>query len=144
MSNGFWAYGTIVQFGDGGSPEAFTAVAELLDTGPIKATRDSIDMTNHQTPDGYEDILPTIKRSSMASLSCNWIPDDPSQDGATGLASIFDSGRRTNFKVLLPDTGTSEVDFAAYVMSTGPDGLPVTGAGKVAFALKPVGKITWP
>lgn len=144
MTAGFWAFGTIIQFGDGNSPEAFTAIAELNDIGAISAARDWIDMTNHDSPDGYEEGFGGIKRSPMVTVPCNWIPAHPSQDGLTGMASLFDSGRTVNFQVLLPDVGTSEVDFAGLVMKTGPTALPVNGGAKAAFDIKPTGKITWP
>lgn len=143
-TQGFWAFGTTIQYGDGNTPEAFTAIAELLDiTGP-SSTRDWIDMTNHQSTDGYEDGLGGIKRSPMMTLPCNWIPDDASHDGLTGMASLFDSGRRANFQVLLPDSGTSMITFTGLAMKTGPTNLPVNGGAKAGFDIKPVGKITWP
>lgn len=143
MSDGFWAYGSLLQMGDGNTPENFTTVAEVLDFATPAATRDRIDMTNHSSPGGYEDKIPTLKRTGDVTFDVNWIPSDPTHDNATGLTSKYDSGDLVNWRIIASDEDQSEVLFAGYVMGfTGR--LPVNGGGRGSVTIMPTGVVTWP
>lgn len=136
MSDGFWAYGLVMDV-EG------TEVAEVLDVRGPEAMRDTIDMTNHQSPNGYEDIKPTIKRSGNLTFDCNYIPADPSHAGATGLPAHFDAGTQVTVTLTMADTGSSVISFEAYVLGITPTN-PVNGAGRISITMKPVGVIDWP
>ena len=136
MSAGFWAYGLVLDING-------TDVAEVLDVRGPEATRDTLDMTNHQSPGGYEDILPTIKRSGNLTFTCNYIPTDPSHAAATGLPLHYNNGTRVTVTMTLANTGASVVSFQAYVTGITMQN-PVNGAGRLDITMKPVGVITYP
>lgn len=141
MSDGFWAYGSQLQMGDGLG--GFTTIAEVLDFATPAATRDRIDMTNHSSPGGYEDKKATLKRTGDINFEVNWIPGHATQNNATGITGKYDSGEELPWKIICADDDNSEVDFNAVVMGfTGR--LPVNGAGRGAVALMPTGVVTWP
>lgn len=140
-SQAFWAYGSQLQLGDGLG--GFTTIAEVLDFSTPKATRDRVDVTNHSSPNGYEEKKPTLKRTADISYQVNWLPTDPTQDNTTGLTSLYDSGELRPWRIVLADDAASEVGFDAFVM--GFDGaLPVNGVGKGNVTLMPTGVVVWP
>ena len=49
------AYGSKFKIGDGESSEAFTELAEVLEITNGGMSRDSIEVTNHASADGYKE-----------------------------------------------------------------------------------------
>jgi hypothetical protein len=94
------AFGTLLQRGDGGAPEAFTTIAELSNVdGPI--TRDEIDGTHHTSPGAWRQFKPGLK-SMEITFEGNYLPSDPTHNAANGLLKDFDSGVIKNYRILWP------------------------------------------
>src|SRR5690242_9194371 len=108
-----WAFGTALQIGDGLG--GFTTIAEVMDFPFPQLKRDEKDVTNHSSPDGYEEIIMTLKRTGDLTFPVNYLPTDPTQDAATGLISLYNSGVRTPFKIVMVDDVASEWTFDAFV-----------------------------
>jgi len=132
------SFGTFLQMGDGGAPEAFTTIAEVGDIAGPAVSRDTEEVTNHSSPDGYEEFINTIKRSGEVSFPINFIPDNPTHDQATGLLGVLDTGVLKNWRLLLSTTGR-RWQFAALV--TNFEGAsPVVGKQSADVTLKISGK----
>jgi hypothetical protein len=66
-----------------------TTIAEVKDIkGPALKT-DIVDVTNQSSPDGYEEKIPTLKRSGAVTFQCHFIPTDGTHDGSTGLLKAY-------------------------------------------------------
>ena len=99
------AFGTLLKRGDGGSPEAFTTIAELSNVdGPI--TRDEIDGTHHSSPGAWRQWKPGLK-SMEITFEGNYLPTDPTHDAATGLLADFDAGSIKNYRIEWPIGGVT-------------------------------------
>lgn len=105
-----WGYGTLLQMNTGGG---MTTIAEVFDIPVPQMQRDQVDVTNHSSPDGYEEFIMTIKRSGEVTFKTNFFRD-PTQDEATGLISLFNNGVLTPFQVILAG-GLGTWSFSAYV-----------------------------
>ena len=135
------SFGTLLQIGDGGSPENFTTIAEVRDiTGPQR-TRNTIDVTNHSSPNGYEEFVMAIKRSGQMTFEVNFLgTTNATQDASTGLWADYENGTKSNWKMVLPSSyGT--ISFAAYVMGI-ENKAPVDGALTANITLKITGVVT--
>lgn len=99
------SFGTFLQVGDGGSPESFTTIAEVGDISGPAVSRDTEEVTNHSSPNGYEEFITTIKRSGEVTFPINFIPDHPTHDQSTGVLGWIDDGLLRNFRILLSTTG---------------------------------------
>ena len=108
------SFGTFLQMGDGGAPENYTTIAEVGDISGPAVSRDTEEVTNHSSPDGYEEFITTIKRSGEVTFPINFIPDNPTHDQSTGLLGVLDSGVLKNWRLLLSTTGR-RWQFAALV-----------------------------
>ncbi len=137
----FWAYGSQLQLGDGLG--GYTTIASVLDFMTPQATRDRVDFTNHSSPNGYKEKMPTLKDAGDLTFDVNWIPTHATQDNSTGLTSLYDSGEERPWKEVLTDEETSEVLFDGFVMGFR-GALPVNGVGKASITVMPTGTITWP
>lgn len=138
-SAAFNSFGTLLQMGDGATPENFTTVAEVLDIIGFGYTRATHDVTSHSSTSGYEEmILSGVKRSKQFSVPHNLLPKDPTQDMVTGVLSKFDQGTKVNWRLTMPNAGNSRWAFAAYIMDF-LERLPVDGPARGEVALKPTG-----
>lgn len=132
------SFGTFLQMGDGGAPEAFTTIAEVGDISGPAVSRDTEEVTNHSSPDGYEEFITTIKRSGEVTFPINFIPDHPTHDQSTGLLGVLDTGVLKNWRLLLSTTGR-RWQFAALVTNF-EGGSPVVGKQGADVTLKISGK----
>jgi predicted secreted protein len=130
-------YQTLLQRGDGGSPEGFTTIAEVLDISGPSSSVDTIEVTNMDSPNNYKEYIAGLLDGGEVSFDCNF----------TNVASqtniIADHQNRTlrNFKMVLPLAGNPAWTFAGYV--TGFDNSqPVQDKITASFTIKITGKPT--
>lgn len=137
-SNSFWAYGSVLQLGNGATPEVFTNIAEITSLTPPKAKRDSDEVSNYASPDAYREFIPTWRDGGEVAVEANWLPNDATQDENTGILANFNDNVNHNWKILLPNS-IATIAFAGHVVAFEPD-LPLDGHGKLAFTIKVSGK----
>ncbi len=139
MPAAFAGYGTLLQMGDGATPtEVFTTIAGVKDISGPSTSRDLEDVTSHSSEDGYEEHVPTIKRSGEVSFDLNWNPDDPTHDDVTGLGARTQDDEPSNFRLVYPRLAKRWA-FAGYV--TGFEtSAPVGGIIGASVSIKITGK----
>ena len=131
---------TLIQLGDGASPEVFTTIGEVVSFGALGQRNDLIEVTHLLStakeyigglPDGVE--IPVV---------CNYIPTNTQQ---VAMIAKVASGLSANFKYKLPSGGGSlTFSFAALVLGWNlPETTPNT-ATHVEFTLKITGSISGP
>lgn len=142
MTDATIGLGTILAYGDGGSPETFRTLAEVTDlTGP-GMSRETPDATHMLSPDGYREFLGGLKDGGELTVECNHLPNDASQDSSTGVLALFESGDKRTWRITFPTTPTVIWEMDAVVSAFEPSfplddklGLSVTlkVSGKPAF-----------
>ena len=85
LSNAFSGFGTRLQMGDGGGPEVFTDVAEVVEVNPPGLTSDTIDVTHHLSPLAFREFIASLSSAGTISITVNYIPSNPTHDATTGL-----------------------------------------------------------
>ena len=106
LSNAFSGFGTRLQMGDGGGPEVFTDVAEVVEVNPPGLTSDTIDVTHHLSPLAFREFIASLSSAGTISITVNYIPSNPTHDATTGLHAAAISKVRKNWKIILPFAGT--------------------------------------
>lgn len=106
---GIDAFGTTWALGNGdGPPETFTAVADVTSIDVLDASAETLDVTAHDSPNGWREFVGGLKDGGELSMELNY---DPAAHG-----TIFSSlGEEQNMKITLPDSGAAEVTFAGIV-----------------------------
>ena len=133
MTQAVSSNGTLLKMGDGGSPEAFTTIAEVLDiTGPqLEAGTEEV---TNQDSAGWREYIVTLLSGGEVSFDVNWF-NDVTQGFDTGLmdfrvAPFADVARQGTWFV---DTGLEfRLSIASMVtvsLSTGRD----LKAGRTVF-----------
>jgi predicted secreted protein len=141
MSNAFWVYGSKLKLGDGGTPtEVFTSIAEVIDLTPPALSRDSIDVTNQDTTNGWREKIPGFRDGGEVTFNCNWLPTNATHDATTGLLSTFNDNDLHNWQIVLPDAVTV-VAFAGFLTGFEPD-LPLEEQGQLSITITVSGPVT--
>lgn len=142
MSDAFWAFGSLLKLGDDGTTETFTTIAELTDINGPSRSKDTIDVTSHDSVDGFREFLAGLKDNGEVGMSGNWVPGDATQDETTGILAAFEDDELHNFELAVPndDTGIT-LSFAAIVMDHNVS-LPMAEQGQFEATIKISGKIS--
>ncbi len=131
-------FGTLLKAGDGVGPETFTTILENISLAGPPLTRETVDATNHESPDGYREFLPSLADGGEVSGEGNLIMDTTQ----TNLLTDHQNGTLRNFELLVPLKGGSKKwSFAAYVTQFEAS-YPIDDKMTYAFSLKVTGKPT--
>lgn len=117
MSNAISGPGFLLQMGaQAGNSGSFTTVAEVKDiTGPA-VSLDVVDVTNQDSPGGFEEIIPSIRRAGDVDFDVNFDPASGTHDGATGLLFLAKTKTKRGWRLLLNDPDDSYLAFDGYVV----------------------------
>lgn len=135
------SFATLLKMGDGGSPEAFTTVGELLDIKGPELEADTEDITNHSSTEGWEEVLPTILKGGEVTFDVNHMPEHATHNLATGMLKDLVGRTKRNWRLTFPNTGATSWTFPAYVTGFSPSD-PVKGIMKASIKLRISGKPT--
>jgi len=139
VSNAKTAIGTQVKRGDGGAPETFTKIAEVRSVKGPSQDVSIIDVSNFDSPSGYEEYAIGLKKGAALSCTANLIPQDPVYKS---LLADYESRRIGNYQVVLPDASLTTASFTAFVAKLDRS-LDVKAAMGVTIDLQITGAITW-
>ena len=139
-SSAFWAYGSTLQLGDAAGA-VFTDVAEITKLTPLKMKRDSILLTSHQSPDGYDEKIPGMRDAGAVAVEANWLPSSATQNSTTGVLATFNDNLNHYWRVVLPGSILT-IGLYGHVSEFGGD-LPIKEQGLLTFSVELSGKPTF-
>lgn len=114
MSDAVRAYGTLLQREDGAT---FTTIAELTDISGPSLEADELDVTSHDSPNGYREYIQGLKDAGEVSIEGNFLPGNATQET---LLADYESGDVVNYQIVFPDAGSTTWGFAAFVTAFEP------------------------
>lgn len=128
-------HGTLFKIGNGASPEVFTTVAEVTAITPPQMSRDSVDASHNESPDGWREFIGGLKDGGEVELTLNWVPGS----ATTILLMQEIAADAGNKQVVFPN---GEIfSFAALCTNIGPEA-PVDGKMEASVTYKVTGKPT--
>lgn len=141
MSQAIIGTGILIKAGDGGAPEVFVAVAEIVTLKPPQLSRNEIDVSSHN--EGQESKILGMLRKGQVTGTLNWVPSDPTHSDLTGgiLADILGNVKR-NWRIVFPPLGLPHWTFPGRVQLFDPQEVTTDAALQVAFAMTIDGAIT--
>lgn len=110
---GLDAFGTSLSRGDGESAETFTAIAHVTNVGGPSTSRSTLDVTAHDSADGWMEFVGSLKDGGDVSIDINYRPVDHDT-----IVDDYDDIEPRNYKIAFPDG--SEITFAAILTSFEP------------------------
>lgn len=129
--------GTLLQIGDGGGPEVFTTMAEVLSISGPNETRETLDVTNMDSPNNTREKILALKDSGSVTFDMNFLGTNAQQNQ---LKTDMDAGTLRNFKIVMPGT-VRTFAFAALVTELSKD-FPVDSQITASVTLEISGPVT--
>jgi predicted secreted protein len=117
-----------------------TAIAQIQDIEGPDLSTDTDEITNHDSPDGVEEFLVTIKRTGEVTFPLVFNGADASHDPDTGLLKAWEDRSLDDYVMTFPDS--SAWTFAAYVTGFSM-AAPVDGHLSADVTLRPSGAPTY-
>jgi predicted secreted protein len=125
-------FGTQYQRGDGGSPEVFTALASVTNISGPGLSRETLDVSAHDSPEQWTEHIGSMKDGGEVSLDLNYDPavhDD--------LVADLDDDEPRNYRLVFPVSPAVTWSFAAIMTGFEPsapydDKLSATATYKVS------------
>lgn len=119
------AIGTLLQVGDGASPEVFTTVAGISNISGPNFTSSEIEVTSHDTAGGFRETITGLKDAGSVSGDL-WFDASLSQHKA--LLTDFKNNTQKNYRLVLATFSPQKYfSFAATPAEVG-YAFPVDGA----------------
>ncbi len=134
MSEGVAALGTTLTRGG-------TAIAQIQDIDGPDLSTDTDEITNHDSPDGVEEFIATIKRTGEVTFPLVFLGSDATHDGDTGLIQGWADRSLDAYVMTYPGEGGSWT-FNAYVTGFKMTA-PVNGHLAADVTLRPSGAPTF-
>lgn len=141
MSDAIIGTGILLKAGDGGAPENFVTVAEIVSLKPPVLSRNEVDVSNHN--EGQEAKILGMLRKGQCTGTLNWLPTNATH-GDTGQGILADmlQNRKRNWRIEYPPAGLPKWTFPGRVQLFDPQDVTVDAAMQVAFGLTIDGAIT--
>lgn len=133
--SGIDAFGTTLNRGDGESSETFTPLANVTNITPPSISRDTEDVTAHDSPDGWREFIGLLKDGGEVSIDINYNPTVHDT-----LLDDFDDVDPRNYNVTFPDA--SVWSFAAILTGFEPDA-PHDGKLAASLTFKVTGAVSF-
>lgn len=131
-----FALGTELQRGDGEASETFTKIAKVTNIGGPSLSLDTEDTTDHDSVDGWEEVMATILRSGEINLDLSFLPGNA---GHVGLINDMTNRVLRNFRLVFPDTSSTTWSLSGYVVGFDPSA-PHDNKLEATVTIKPSGK----
>lgn len=128
------AIGTLLQRGDGGGPENFTTVAEVVDISGPGMSVETIDTTSHESAGGWREYISGLADGGEVSFEINYIPDSASHDATAGLLQDFQGKTLRNWNLVFPDVSSTTWAFSAFITGFEPTA-PASGNDKLGASV---------
>jgi len=112
---------------------SYSDTAEVTNITLPGWTRNTVDATHLQSPEGWAEFIAGLKTASDCTFTINWIPaiSDP-------LLTAFDAGKG-DFQVIFP-SGTLAMQFTGIVTNYTPGEVSPEGKLTAQVTIKPSGK----
>jgi hypothetical protein len=138
-SNAIPTQGIVIARGDGGSPEAFTLIAEITDFDGPGGERPDIDVSSLDSL--AREYLPGLTDNGDFSCTMNFLPVD-AQHVAIRDVDRLETATPRNFRITFTDAGLTTATFAAFVKQYRPSGT-VDDRVVANVTMRVTGEITW-
>lgn len=135
---------TLLQIGDGASPEEFVTIAEVGDIDGLKLSGNMHDTSTHSLGTPWMTQIIGLLKNEGVSFPMNFGPTEATHTfaAATGLGYIFTHRQLKTYRLIWPGFEENAVEFAAYVSNLG-QAAPVDGILKANCTLSATGAPTF-
>lgn len=136
------AFGTMLRVGNGEVPEGFTTIGQVKDIEGPNMSRENIDVTTHDSPQGFREFIPSLRDGGEVTFDIEYDPSLVTHgDTPEGLLGMFKTDNVPNWQLIFPIEGSYGFygfAFTGYV-SNFSSAEPVDGSVKASITIKVAG-----
>ncbi|MGQ5580926.1 phage tail tube protein [Streptomyces sp. ECR3.8] len=133
---GMDGFGVQLKRGDGAEPEVFTKIADVTSLNPPNISRETLDVTSHDSVNGWMEFLGSLKDPGEVSADVNYQPDKHDL-----LVSDFEDATPRNYQIVFPDADATTWEFPAILTAFEPE-TPYDDKATASLTWKVSGKPT--
>jgi hypothetical protein len=133
------AFGTLLKAGDGGAPEVYSTLGEIVSVGGPEIERETIDVTHMESPDKFREFIGSLKDGGEVEVGVNLLVD-PAGAFMTKIEALIDDDDRSNFLIAFPDDNATNWQFSGLLTNFAKDDAEVDGKLGASYTLKVSGK----
>jgi Lambda phage tail tube protein, TTP len=136
---GLTSYGVVFKMGTTSTPS--TTIADVLEVGPPKTSRDAVDVTTHGSPSGAMEAIPDgIYDPGEVTVQMLYTAASASD---SAILTAFSAGTLYYFQWTAKGaSGTKTFTTQGVIIEYGPDPLPVKGKQSASMKIKLSGPVT--
>lgn len=131
--SGMNAFGTRLERADSGGEE-FEAIANVTNISGPGIEREEIDLTHHESEDGWMEFVGGLKDPGEVELDVNYRPSDHDY-----LLEDFDSDELREYRIVFPDKDSTRWEFKAFLTGFEPE-MPHDDKAEASITFKVTGK----
>lgn len=135
-------YGATLAYDDAAGSGSFTTLAEMMNPSGPNISADAVETTHQNSASGFREFIPGLVDGGEVTLECNYLPDEVTQGGVSGVWYIMKNRQRRNWKMVFPGSPEHSVTFAGVVTAFEPD-VPVDDRMTLSITLKVSGVPTF-
>jgi predicted secreted protein len=128
--------GTQFKKSDMASSPTFSAIAEVKGVSGPTMSRKTITVTNFDSAGGYEEFITGFRDAGEVNFTFNY-----TRDGYLAMKEDFETETAKDYQIILPDTGSTTLDFSGLVTSL-PLDVPLEDAITCNTTIKISGSVT--
>lgn len=114
-------YGTLLQFGDGASPEVWTTLAEVVDiAGPGMETA-IVNAGHMESPEATMEYIAGMIQPGEVTVQCAHLPNNATQGASSGVLKLWKDRTKRNWQIVWPVSPAKKWRFKAIVRGFEPD-----------------------
>lgn len=137
MATAYWAHGTVIK-GKLGTNTFSNLAAVRSVTGP-GLTRDVIDVTAHDTSNGYRTFVSGLRDGGEITFDIIYDPAETTHDATNGLIQQYETDTADSWSLVFPDNATTNWNFDGFVTGFEPTE-PIDDALTAAVTIKVTGQ----
>lgn len=98
-----------------------TTIAEVTDITPPELSRDTTEVTHHESPSKWREFIKILKDAGEVSLSINYIPTNSTHNSSTGmLADFANDSTNDTWTLVFSDSTATTWSFAGMLTKFSP------------------------
>lgn len=117
------SHGVQLLMGDGTASPTYTAVAQLTSVTPPALERGHTVIAEHDMTTAIEKLADALRNEGSVQFGGNWDPSHATHDESTGFKSVANSGEERNWRIVFPDTDSTQFDFLGHISNFQPGAL---------------------
>lgn len=117
-------------------------VAEITDISLPELSRDTVEVTHHESPNKWRERIKILKDAGEVSLTINYIPSNSTHNASTGVLSDFANDTTNDtWTIVFPDSAGTTWSFAGAVTKFSPKA-PIDGQLSADVTIQVMGQPT--